>query len=217
MPINMHAYLKPSDLCDFDRSPEIERKARALMQGCNNRQRKFEEVLAFVKELPYTLEDWDIKASDTLKKGTGMCSSKTNLMIAMLRSIHIPCRYRIYRIKADATLWKWMCELNPEASRLKTLGEERDHVDCEIWLGKWLDCDAGRDTALERGILKLGGTIAREKIADAAGKVHYVKLADFDEWAQERQRRRSLRSDREAVLSAVNQGFARLRELGRTP
>ncbi len=99
---------------------------------------------------------------------------------------------------------------------MNELGEERDHVDCEVWLGKWVDCDPGRDSALEKGMLKLGGKLKRRKVTDSKGKVHYLRLAEYDDWVRERQKRRTFRSDRVDVFSEVNKGFDAIRELGKS-
>ena len=217
MPFDRSTYLKPSPLCDFDRSAEIRARARSLTAGCKNRRQRFEKIYAFVKELPYGLEDWDLRASDILEKGWGMCSGKTNLLVALLRSAGIPARYRIYRIKAEDVFWDKLGKGSSKTERLMELGEERDHVDCEVWLGKWRDCDPGRDTAMERGILNLGGTLERRKITDDKGRVRYLRLACFDDWVRERQKRRAFRSDRQDVFFEVNKGFDKLRHLGGQP
>ncbi len=214
MAFNRGKYLVPSELCDFDGSIAIRRRALELTANCRSRKEKLQKVFDFVKELPYGLDDWDLKASETLRKGWGMCSGKTNLLVAMLRSIGIPARYRLYRIKAEAVLWNQVGKLEGKAQRLKELGEERDHVDCEVWLGRWMDCDPGRDTAMERGILKLGGALERRKITDSRGKVHYLRPAVFDQWARARQARRKFRSDRTEVFAEINKGFRELRKLG---
>jgi transglutaminase-like putative cysteine protease len=95
MAFDKHRYLQPSGLCDYDRSIEIRLKTQELIAGSRNRGEVFNSIFAFVKEMPYGLEDWDLKASDILRKGWGMCSGKTNLLVAMLRSAGIPARYRI--------------------------------------------------------------------------------------------------------------------------
>jgi len=76
-------YLPATRLCDFDREPAIQDKALKLTQGCADKQERVERIYQFVKELPYGLEDWDVKASETLRKGWGMCCGKTNLLVAM--------------------------------------------------------------------------------------------------------------------------------------
>jgi len=216
MAFDRERYLRPNELCDFDRSSEIRLKTRELIAGSRNRGEMFNSIFGFVKEMPYGLEDWDLRASDIFRKGWGMCSGKTNLLVAMLRSAGIPARYRVYRIKADSKLWNKLGKDRKGTERMKELGEERDHVDCEVWLGKWMDCDPGRDSAMERGIVRLGGTLQRQVVADSRGRARYIRLASLDQWAKERQARRAFRTDRVDVFSEVNRGIEKLRELGRT-
>ena len=215
MAFDRERYLQPSGLCDFDLSSEIRLKTQELIAGSRRRAEMFNRIFGFVKEMPYGLEDWDLKASDILKKGWGMCSGKTNLLVAMLRSAGIPARYRVYRIKADSKLWNKLGTDSSSADRMNGLGEERDHVDCEVWLGKWMGCDPGRDSAMERGIVRLGGTLERQVVTDSRGRARYLRLASFDRWAKERQARRAFRSDRVDIFSEVNLGIEKIRQLGR--
>jgi hypothetical protein len=216
MTFNRSTYLQPSELCDFDSSHQVKQKAFELTRDCRNRQARFERIFAFVKELPYGFEDWDLKASDVLKKGWGMCSGKTNLLVAMLRSVGIPARYRVYLIRADSALWDRLGNASGQSGRLEELGEERDHVDCEVWLGNWRVCDPGRDSAMEKGILKLGGTLERHIVTDEKGRAIYLRLAVFDRWARQRQSRRAFRDGRADVFTAINRGLDQLRKLGKT-
>jgi len=212
---NRQEYLQPSELCDFDRSPEIKAKALELTENCSTARQQFRRLFGFVKELPYGLEDWDVAASETLAKGWGMCSGKSNLLVALLRSLRIPARYRVYRIKAEVNLW---IEVTAERALLQRLGaapSEQDHVDCEVWLGKWHPCDPARDTSLERGMKALGVPLKREIIPDASGRVHYTILSNFDHWARQRQSRRMVREDRAETFARVNEQFSRIRSLGK--
>jgi len=213
---NRSAYLKPSELCDFDSSRRIQQKVRELTGDCRNRQQRFDKIFAFVKELPYGFEDWDLKASDILDKGWGMCSGKTNLLVAMLRSAGIPARYRVYRIRADSALWGQLGNASSQPGRLEELGDERDHVDCEVWLGRWIVCDPGRDSAMEKGILKLGGNLQRSVITDDKGREIYMRLATFDPWARQRQSRRTFRGGRAGVFTEINRLLDQLRAFGAT-
>jgi len=130
-------YLQPSELCDFDRSPEIMAKAIELTENCSTTRQKFWRLFGFVKELPYGLEDWDVTASETLAKGWGMCSGKSNLLVALLRSLDIPAKYRVYRTKAEANLWIEVTGTGDLSQRLGAAPSGQDHVDCGVWLGKW--------------------------------------------------------------------------------
>jgi transglutaminase-like putative cysteine protease len=215
MSFNKIIYLQASTLCDFDRSEEIKQKVAELIKGAHSKREKFQRIFNFVKELPYGLDDWDLSASQVLHKGWGMCSGKTNLLIAMLRAAGIPARYRIYQIKADTTLGDFLQVEGIGSSRNVDLGQLRDHIDCEVWLGKWVNCDPGRDTPMERGLLRLGGSLERKKVTDSQGRVKYIKLAVIDQWLIERQNRRKIRSNRKEIFTAINRGFERLRELGK--
>jgi len=208
-------YLQPSQLCDFDRQPEIGAKALELTTGCRNREEMFQRIFTFVKELPYSLEDWDVAASETLAKGWGMCAGKTNLLVALLRSVGIPARYRVFGIRAEVRLWQWITEDEELARRLGAATTEQDHVDCEVWLGGWRACDPSRDTPLECGLVALGIPLERESIADASGRVPYLILTSFDLWAGKRQERRRFRDNRSEIFARVNERLWWIRALGR--
>ena len=44
MALEGQKYLQPSELCNFDRHPEIGAKARALTEGCHGQEQKFQRV-----------------------------------------------------------------------------------------------------------------------------------------------------------------------------
>jgi len=204
-------YLYPTQLCDFDRHPEIRDKALELTLGRQAREDRLQGIYHFVKELPFGLEDWDVRASETLSKGWGMCSGKTNLLVAMLRSIGIPARYRIYRVKAENILWKALMNDQEAHRHLETIPLEQDHVDCEAWLGSWSNFDAARDSALERGMLALRIPLQREPIVDDTGQIPYLILTSFDDWAKERQHKRGFRENRYEIFTTINERFSKIR------
>jgi len=212
---NRQEYLQPSELCDFDRSPEIRTKALELTENCSATGQQFRRLFGFVKELPYGLEDWDVAASETLAKGWGMCSGKSNLLVALLRSLGIPARYRVYRIKAEVNLWIEVTGTGDLSHRLGAAPNEQDHVDCGVWLDKWHICDPARDASLERGMKALGVPLKRDIIPDASGRIPYTILANFDNWARQRQSRRMVREDRAETFARVNEQFSRIRALGK--
>ncbi|MBE0481150.1 MAG: transglutaminase domain-containing protein [Dehalococcoidia bacterium] len=206
-------YLMPTGLCDFDRCPDIRARAEEITSGCRRPGQKFQRLFFAVKELPYGLEDWDVRASETLRKGWGMCSGKTNLLVAMLRSIGVPARYRISRIIAEAGLWGRVTMDRELLERMGPAPVQQDHVDCEVWLEDWKQCDPSRDTPLERGLLALGIPLERVTVPHAP----YLYLASFDEWARERQNRRAFRENRETTFARANRQLRDIRALARKP
>lgn len=207
-------YLQPSALCDFGLSPDIAGLARRLTSNCQLDEDKFRRMFSFVKELPYGLDDWDVAASETLQKGWGMCSGKTNLLVALLRCAGIPSRYRIYAIEAEQRLWEKIAGLQGMGHLLGDSPMAQDHVDCEVWLGEWVACDPSRDTPLEQGLLALGIPLERKAIVDASGQVPYLRLASFDDWARERQERRRFREGRSETFGRINEVLREIRAAG---
>ena len=209
-------HLRPTRLCDFDRDSRIAELALELTDGCSGRRERFDRVHRFVREMPYGLEDWDVKASETLRKGWGMCCGKTNLLVAMSRVLLIPARYRVFRIRSERRLLEQVIEQNGElGGRLRGVPEEQDHVQCEVHLDGWEICDPSRDPAFENGLRRLGVPLERVPVAGADGVVRVLILSSIDDWAEERQRKRMFREDRESLFARVNEQIDRIRETGR--
>lgn len=73
----------PRALCDVTH-PEIRRAAARLRRA--SPASTAEAVLKFVHAMPYRFGAWQERASDTLVRGVGMCTTKTNLQVALLRA-----------------------------------------------------------------------------------------------------------------------------------
>lgn len=209
--------LQPTELCDFDKDSLLLEKTLELTRGCGGQGQRFERLYGYVKELPYGLEDWDVRASETLKKGWGMCCGKTNLLVAMSRALLIPARYRVFRIKAESRLLVWATKQHKElAIKFGDLPLEQDHLECEVFLDShWQNFDPSRDSAMEAGLRTLGIPLEREPVAGADGAVHFACLVSVDEWARKRQVSRRFRGERETLFPMVNEQLDRIRLLGR--
>lgn len=204
-------YLAPTYLCDFSNVSDIGIVTDGLIDHTMDNYAKFEGIFHFVKEFKYGLEDWDIKASDTLQRNWGMCSGKTNLLVAMLRYLGIPAKYMVYRIQGEGLLWRWIAKQNNELANL--MGEpsrEQDHVIAKVYLNSWISVDSSRDTLLEKGLKKLAIPLERRRVVS----VSVTELASFDDWAIKRQRTRRFRDNREFVFKRINEQFEAIRKLG---
>lgn len=209
-------YLQPTRLCDFDRAPEIREAAAKLTAKLTDKQEIINSLYQFVRGLPYGLEDWDVRASETLRKGWGMCSGKTNLLVALLRSVGIPARYRIYRIKSENMLWRWLASQDKELAR--QMGEplqEQDHIIAETHLNGWEVCDPARDPDFEEGLRRLGIPLERKPVTNTRGNPNLLILASIDDWAQNRQQARQFKENRELIFSEMNKQFDKIRQIGR--
>lgn len=73
----------PATLCDVDH-PDIRRQAARLRRATP--ASTAESILKFVHGFPYRFGAWQERASDTLSRGVGMCTTKTNLQVALMRA-----------------------------------------------------------------------------------------------------------------------------------
>lgn len=73
----------PTTLCDTDH-PEIRRRAARLRR--TTQAGTAEAILQFVQPMPYRFGPWQERASDTLARGVGMCTTKANLQVALMRA-----------------------------------------------------------------------------------------------------------------------------------
>lgn len=73
----------PATLCDVDH-PEIRRAAVRLRRATP--ASTADAILKFVHAMPYRFGAWQERASDTLARGVGMCTTKANLQVALMRA-----------------------------------------------------------------------------------------------------------------------------------
>lgn len=211
---SLHDYLKATSLCDFDRAPELGNTARRLTEaGASSQRKMFGCLYQFVKEIRYALDDWDVKASETLQKQCGMCSGKTNLLVALCRCLEIPARYKVYKIMTESRLWEWITHQDEElALWMGRPSPEQDHVVAEVYLNGWETHDATRDSAFEEGLKRLGIPLERLLVCEADGG-RLMVLASFDDWAHRRQEARRFRKNRHELFSKIDKQLDKIRAL----
>ena len=204
-------YLKPSRLCNFDEVPEIRGIAHRLASNCSDVRQQANCIFNFVKVLPFRYDDWNVKASDTLSRGWGMCSGKANLLVAMLRAIGIPSKYIVLRCRGELDLYSLMTKRNDELAQMcAALPEVGNHVNVEVYSGKWHVYEVDRDPALEQGLIQSGISIEFQPLPDNNGSARYV-FANFDAWASKRQESAYITKNRKEILGLMNQELDKIR------
>lgn len=204
-------YLKPSRLCNFDEVPEIKEVALKLTTNCEDFKQQANCIFNFVKVLPFRYDNWDVKASETLLRGWGMCSGKANLLVAMLRAIGIPSKYIVLRCRGELELYRLMIKRNDRLARIcPALPEVGNHVNVEVYSGKWHVYEVARDPALEQGLIQSGISIEFQPLPDNNGSARYV-FANFDAWASKRQESAYINNNRQKILDLMNQELDRIR------
>lgn len=73
----------PETLCDVDH-PQIRRVATRLRR--TSEAATADAIFRFVQAMPYRFGNWQERASDTLARGNGMCTTKANLQVTLMRA-----------------------------------------------------------------------------------------------------------------------------------
>jgi hypothetical protein len=73
----------PETLSDVDH-PQIRRTAARLRR--TTPEATADAIFRFVQAMPYRFGNWQERASDTLARGNGMCTTKANLQVTLMRA-----------------------------------------------------------------------------------------------------------------------------------
>lgn len=142
----MKEYLQVTKYCDFD-SPVIRTKSQEITKPLNTDKGKSVALFNWVRDnIMYKFDYWNVKASETLEKGTGMCTNKSNLLIALLRCCQIPAGYGILKVNAKEYFGPIIIPMfKPKVS------EESTHIYTNVFLNnKWVKCDPSTDIQLSQ-------------------------------------------------------------------
>ena len=104
------------------------------------RQDKWETALSiwrFARNMPYRFGSWNMRASETLRLGYGMCTTKANLQTALMRSCDIEAGFTELVVPS-----KFVSSLLPTGYQPR-IGSTIKHYFSVVCLdGKWYPCDA---------------------------------------------------------------------------
>ena len=151
-PESMSGYLKPTELCDYN-NERIKKKAQEITKSAEKPKEAAIRIFYFVRdEILWGADFLDAKASDTLKRSTGLSMNKGNLQIALLRAARIPARYHRANLKKEAL--KNLVLDRVYNGLPNTIGA---HSWCECYLSdRWFSCEATLDKALYQAALQKG-------------------------------------------------------------
>lgn len=91
------------------------------------------------ERIRFGFDRWQVKASETLEKGFGMCSNKALVFVAVLRYHGVPSRLAWVPVRREALRPAWGAALPLSPRRLR-------HVIAEVHLeGRWIPVDLTLD------------------------------------------------------------------------
>ena len=143
-------FLMGTKYCDVENT---EIQTEKLLSSCDGSEvRSAVGIFDWVRDaVKYSFDFWNVKASETMQKMSGMCANKANLQIAMLRATGIPAGYRVLRIRKEAIRTIAYDEIYDKSSQTII------HIYCCVLLnGQWISADATVDRELyEAAYLKV--------------------------------------------------------------
>ena len=140
----MHSgFLAGTKYCDVDNA-EIQKQTEKLLSSCGDDVHSAVRIFNWVRDkVKYSFDFWNVKASETMRKMSGMCANKANLQIAMLRAAGIPAGYAMLRIRKEAIRTIANDEIYGKSSDVIM------HIYCCVMLnGQWISADATVDREL---------------------------------------------------------------------
>ena len=151
-PSHLDEYVQSTKYCDSE-SGEVKAKAEEIIQDADTPGDAALKIFLFVRdEFKFGFTPVDQKASETLQGNLGWCVNKTNLQIALLRSLGIPARYHQIALSKKSL----------EGIISKTLYKGMDerigfHPGCECFIDdKWIVCDLFIDSYTYRAAIEKG-------------------------------------------------------------
>lgn len=94
----------------------------------------------------YRLGLWQRRASETVKEGSGTCTNKANLLVALLRACDIPAGYGVMKVKGKEYFGPAILPVFKNY-----VGERSVHVYAFVFLNdRWIKCDPSDDIELSK-------------------------------------------------------------------
>lgn len=141
-------HLAHAPLCDFSDAALQALKER-LFKPSLSPVRQAERVYDFIRQkILYGFDEWEVKASQTFAKGWGMCFNKSNLMIALLRAMQVPCLYAAFWIRREGFRFtadpKMFQKISPLTVHLYVEAYVGDRIGWRRYVDTSLDADLRR-------------------------------------------------------------------------
>lgn len=146
-------FILPTIFCDCD-NPKIINLSNKITADCKDNREKAIKLFLFVKNnYPYAFGRWDFKASETISLKSGMCTTKSCLLVALFRASKIPAGFKVIKIKGREVFAKFA--IFPFLKN--KISENSIHICVSVNLdNQWIDIDPSLDDDLLKGLVLIG-------------------------------------------------------------
>jgi hypothetical protein len=142
----LEEFLSASELCDSNHQM-VKKAGKKISETSGTMKKSAVDIFYFVRdEIPLAFVHPWTSASETIKMRRGSCLTKATLQVALLRSVGIPARFRIFEFRGDDPK-EWEGILPSFA--ISRMPERWVHYLAEVYVeDRWLMADATFDRAL---------------------------------------------------------------------
>ena len=202
----------------------IKQKAKELAYGVYSNREISERISHFVRDqIYYSLDEWNVKPIEVLKKRRGMCAGKALLAAEIHLAKGIPARFKVLKILGEEGLFDFVKQQlqegqSPDLSSedrervihaILSLPLSRDHIILQVLMdGQWLDLDIARDKGLDDG-MKVLKIWKERKILFEEGT-----FDSLEGWLEERMQRLAVPQAREVFFKVINTQIEKIRLAG---
>jgi len=138
------AELATSRYCDW-RHPTMFAAIAGQLKGGETETETAVALFNLVRDgIEYQFAPWGVSASETLQRGSGTCTNKANLLVALLRAAGIPAAYGVLRVDAQ----RYFGPIGPEFLTTQTSADSTHIYAAAFVDGRWVRCDPSTDREL---------------------------------------------------------------------
>lgn len=137
-------YCQATRYCDCDH-PDIVDVVRSIKKKSSSTDDFVVSLFLFARDMIKSgMDRFDVKASETLKKGFSGCVGKNNLLIAMFRQADIPARYAFTRMSKEVL--RPLDKIGLSRLAFSKIPDYLPHVICSLYFReKWIYVDCSFD------------------------------------------------------------------------
>ncbi len=162
----------PATLCDTHH-PEIRRMAARLRRATP--ASTADAILKFVQTFPYRFGYWQERASDTLARGVGMCTTKANLQVALMRAAGLEAGFVEIPMSTGV-----LGNLMPSGWRALQRPTVKHYFAAVKLGGEWHGVDCSYDPAAVRIYLQVFPDMAHVEIAQVSEGKPYIPALECE-------------------------------------
>jgi len=138
---NLRSFLEETEYCDCNHK-DIQGVVDSFRKKYPDQKELAIALFYYVRDgFLYRVGHWNKKASETLLEKKGVCTSKSNLLVALLRAAGIPAGYGVMKVEGK----EYFGKIVPSFLTSKIASKSTHIYTCVYLNNRWIKCDPSDD------------------------------------------------------------------------